>query len=122
SLSIAPPDAANATVLVDGAPQTGTSFKIPPGQHVITVRAPGYEDATIEQSFTFAEEREIPVELKKSEAATPPLAPVAPPPATTQPPAEDSSDGSALIPAYITLGLAGAGLVVGTIFGISALS
>lgn len=121
-LAITPPEAASATVLVDGAQQTGTSFKVPPGQHVIVVRAPGYEDVTIEQSFTFAEEREIPVELKASSAATPPLAPVAPPPATTPPPADDGGDGTSRIPAYITLGLAGAGLVVGTIFGISALS
>jgi hypothetical protein len=121
-LVVSPPDATNATVLVDGAPQTGVAFEVPPGKHVITVQAPGYEDAVVEQTFTYAEERDVPVELKKSEAATPPIAPATPPPATTPPPEPEDGGGTSRVPAYITLGLAGAGLVVGTIFGISALS
>lgn len=123
TITLTPADAAGATILVDGAKQTGTTFRVPPGKHVITVKAPGFEDATIEQAFTFAEKREIPVELKKGSAATPPpaVAPPVPPP-TTPPPDEPAEGGSSKIPAYITLGLAGAGFIVGTIFGISALS
>lgn len=123
-VTISPADVAGATILVDGAQQTGTSFKVPPGKHVITVRAAGYEDATIEETFAFAEEKQIPVELKKGAAgaAAPPPVPVTPPPTTTQPPEEQSDGGTSKVPAYITLGLAGAGFVVGTIFGVMALS
>lgn len=122
-VKISPAEAAGATILVDGAQQTGTTLKIPPGKHVITVKAPGFEDATVEATFTFGEKREIPVEMKKGTAAVPP--PVAPPPPATQPtepPPKEEEGETSKIPAYITLGLAGAGLVVGTIFGISALS
>jgi hypothetical protein len=122
-LTIAPAEAAGATVLVDGAQQTGTTFKVPPGKHTITVKAPGFEDATLEQTFTFAEKREIPVEMKKGAAAAAP--PVVVPPAggePSTPPEEENTGGTSKIPAYVTLGLAGAGFVVGTIFGISALS
>lgn len=122
TVTITPADAAGATILVDGAQQTGTTFKVPPGKHVITVKAPGFEDATIEQTFTFAEKRDVPVELKKGDGATPPPAVAPPMPPPTTPPPEEEQGGSSKIPAYITLGLAGAGFIVGTIFGISALS
>jgi len=123
-LNITPAEAAGATILVDGAQQTGGTLKIPPGKHIITLRAPGFEDATVEATFTFGEKREIPVEMKKGSAAAVPPAVAPPPPADQQPtePPPKDEEGSSKIPAYITLGLAGAGLVVGTIFGISALS
>lgn len=117
-----------AQVTIDGQSQTGNSplrLELPPGKHTVMVTAPGYET---EQQEIEIQPGEAPKGLtftltKVPEPVVPPPPP--PPPATTPPPppppppepvAEKSN-----VPAYITLGVAGAGAIVGTIFGVKAL-
>ncbi|WP_437715322.1 PEGA domain-containing protein [Sorangium sp. So ce448] len=116
-------------VAVDGVGQTGKELSVPPGKHTLTVSAEGFADASQELEVTFAEAREVNVTLTPQApapvAATPAQPPAQPPPADV-PPAQPPPPAAPIeprspVPAYVTLGLAGAGVVVGTIFGIQAL-
>jgi len=95
-----------ALVTVDGAPQTGEtplSVKLPPGPHKLSVSAAGFDAKDVDLDVKGGEKSEQKLELVAK-------APPAPPPPRSK------------VPAYITLGIAGAGAVVGTIFGVKALS
>ncbi|WP_437734722.1 PEGA domain-containing protein [Sorangium sp. So ce1335] len=116
-------------IAIDGVPQTGAELSVPPGKHTLTVSAQGFADASQEIEVSFAETRDVSVTLTPQEpqpVAATPAQPPAPPPATTPPPAPPPPaapvEPRSPVPAYVTLGLAGAGVVVGTIFGIQALS
>lgn len=116
-VAVEPADVTGYTVTVDGVEQTGAELSIPPGKHTITVSAEGYDPATQEFEVAAGEQTQVNLTLKKSEGAVvPPVAPPPPEPTTPEPKEERS-----MVPAYVTLGLAGAGAVVGTIFGIMAL-
>jgi hypothetical protein len=117
-------DPPGGSVYVDGVVQMGTTpleIKQPPGHHKVRVTSPGFDpfekevelepggaaitvDAVLQKSIPIAEPPPPPppVEVKK--------APEPPPP-------EKRSN----VAAYIVLGVAGAGAVVGTIFGVKAL-
>jgi hypothetical protein len=111
-----------ATVSIDGAPQPGetpTSVKLPPGAHKLSLVLPGFEPKDVDLDVKGGEKSEQKVELAaKAPPPAPPPEPVveAPPPPPPPPPPPRSK-----VPAYITLGIAGAGAVVGTIFGVKAL-
>lgn len=112
-----------ATVSIDGTPQTGETpmiVKLPPGPHKLSLMAPGYEPKDVDIDVKGGEKNEQKLELTvKPPPPAPPPEPVveapAPPPPPPPPPPRSK------VPAYITLGIAGAGAVVGTIFGIKAL-
>jgi hypothetical protein len=109
---------ADAVLVVDGVPQPGTSpfvMKLSEGAHTFSLQKEGYD--TVERSLTVkaADTLEDSLSLTASVAAPAPVVAEAPPP--TAPAAEPASK----LPAYITLGVAGASAVVGTIFGIQAL-
>lgn len=117
ALEVQPPD---VELLVDGIPQPGTSpfsVKIAPGTHKIRLQKEGYEPMETELTVGPAEALADSIQLQPLPQAPPPptAAPIAVAP---PPPAEPRSN----IPAYVTLGVAGAGAVVGTLFGIQALS
>lgn len=112
-----------ATVTVDGAPQNyefPLVLKLTPGKHRISVTAQGYLPKDLDLEVKGGDKLKQQVELVKEPApapvAAPPPAPAAPPP--PPPPPEPRS----LVPAYVTLGIAGAAAVVGTVFGVQALS
>jgi hypothetical protein len=90
--------------------------KIAPGEHTIRVQRDGYEPLETQLEVGAAESLADSVELVKIAEA----APAAEPPPTTAPP--PAAEPRSKVPAYITLGVAGAGAIVGTIFGIQALS
>jgi hypothetical protein len=112
-----------ANVSVDGVVQPGEApltLKLTPGKHRVTVSAKGYQSKDLDIEVKAGDKLKQSVALVREEpppAAVPP--PVAPAPAPTPPPkpAEERS----LVPAYVTLGIAGVGAIVGTIFGIQAL-
>lgn len=112
-----------ATVSVDGTPQTGETpmtLKLPPGPHKLTITAPGYEPKEIDLEAKGGEKSEQKIELAaKAPPPPPPPEPVVEAPAPPPPPPPPAPRSK--LPAYITLGIAGAGAVVGTIFGIKAL-
>jgi hypothetical protein len=115
-----------AQVTVDGQAQMGETpmtLKVQPGPHKIVVTLAGYEAKQLDLDVKAGDKLEQKLELKSADmlpppepvpAAPPPEPPPEPPPA---PPAERSK-----VPAFITLGVAGAGAIVGTFFGIKALS
>ena len=112
-----------ATISIDGTPQPGETpmiVKLPPGPHKITLVAAGFEPKEVDVDVKGGEKTEQKLELvAKAPPPPPPPEPVveapAPPPPPPPPPPRSK------VPAYITLGIAGAGAVVGTIFGIKAL-
>ncbi len=117
---------AGATVSVDGKPQMGETpmiVKLPPGAHKITVSSQGYEDAELDVDVTAGQRSEQSLELKMTDEAPPVAAPPpeeTPTPLPPEPPVQ--AEPRSKVPAYVTLGIAGAGAVVGTIFGIKAMS
>lgn len=120
-----------ASVEIDGVAQTGLTplqVKLAPGTHKVKVQAPGYQplerdvevkpgEAPADMAFALVQEPPPPV------VAPPPPPPPAPAPAAPPPPppAEPAAAPRSNLPAYITLGVAGASAVVGTVFGIKAL-
>ncbi|MDX2054603.1 MAG: PEGA domain-containing protein [Polyangiaceae bacterium] len=126
-------DPKGATVSVDGVAQPGVTpltLKLAPGKHKLEVAAMDYQPQTLEVEVTGGKKVESQLKLEPLLAPPPPAPAVAPPPPpVTQPkpaPAEAVAapppSARSNTPAYITLGLAGAGVVVGSIFGFQALS
>jgi hypothetical protein len=98
-------------------------FRVNPGRHQIVARA---GDREVKRSVEAAETRTISVALVFQSTASKPAAPsVAAEPATPAPPppvAEPKRTSSLPMLAYVGGGVAAAGLVVGSIAGISAIS
>jgi len=111
------------SIAVDGAPQPGEApmtLKLTPGKHRITVTSPGYVPKDLDIEVKGGEKRKETISLVRE---TPPVAAAAvvaapPPPPPPPPPPEEKS----MVPAYVTLGIAGGAAIVGTIFGVQALS
>jgi hypothetical protein len=113
-----------ASVSVDGEAQPGETpmiLKLPPGPHKVSISSPGYESQDLEVDITAGKRLEKNLELKAADiggAAPVPAPDGAEPSPEPAPPAKPRSK----VPAYVTLGIAGAGAIVGTIFGVKALS
>lgn len=116
-----------ATIAVNGEPQgkvTPVSLKLPPGAHKVAFTLPGHETKEVEVNVVTGEKAEQKVALAAEQSEVPP-APVATPEPAPAPAAEEPApppEPRSKVPAYVTLGVAGAGAVVGTIFGLKALS
>ena len=111
------PEGVAAQITVDGNPATGPELSLPAGEHTIVVTAEGHQPLTEVVNVRGNEKRELALTL--TPAAAPP--PVEPPPTQPPPPVEEEESRSN-VPAYVTLGIAGAGVILGTVFGIQALS
>jgi hypothetical protein len=112
-----------ATVSIDGTPQAGETpmiVKLPPGPHKVTVVAAGFDAKEVDVDVKGGEKSEQKLELV-AKAPPPPLAPEPVVEAPLPPPPPPPPPPRSKVPAYITLGIAGAGAIVGTIFGIKAL-
>ena len=113
-----------AAVMLDGAPQTGATpldVKATAGRHKIRVTSPGYDPYEKDIELEGGSEITVEATLPKSSGEAPAAAAVV---AETQPgekPAVEPEQHSN-VAAYVVLGLAGAGAVVGTIFGVKALN
>lgn len=97
----------------DAAPVRAATVAMAPGHHKITATAEGFDPATTELDLNFAETRDVKVTLNPMPPPPPPVASNEPPPPPPPPPPAPRSN----VPAYVTLGLAGAGAIVGGIFG-----
>jgi hypothetical protein len=117
-------DPPGGSVYVDGVVQMGTTpmeVKAPPGKHKVRVTSPGFDpfekDLDVEPG---ASALTVDAILQKNIPIAE-VAPAAPPPEkpkTSEPPPPEKRSNVA---AYIVLGVAGAGAIVGTIFGVKAL-
>jgi hypothetical protein len=118
-------DPAGATVSVDGVAQMGTSpldVKVAPGKHTIRVTSPGYD--AYEKELTLdpgAPDTTLDAMLMKTvavaEAPPPPVIETKSVEKTAEVPPEKHSNAAA----FVVLGVAGAGAIVGGIFGVKAL-
>jgi hypothetical protein len=118
-----------AFIKVDGetsTSQTPTTLTLKPGAHKIEVTKPDFEPMVKEITVMAGGTYDQAFELRPAAADTapPPVVAAAPAPASSGGPPQDTppDEPRSKLPAYITLGLAGAGAVVGTIFGLKALS
>jgi hypothetical protein len=112
-----------ATVAVDGVAQPGEApmtLKLTPGKHKITVSAKGYLPKDLDLEVKGGDKVKQSIVLEK-EPPPPVVAPIVAAPVEQAPPPKPKEERS-MVPAYVTLGIAGAGAIVGTIFGISALN
>lgn len=107
--------AGSVQIVVDNSPADGVDLELPAGEHTIVVSAEGYETTTQTVMVKPNEKRELAITLI-------PLATPAPTPQPLPEPIEGEGDESpSNIPAYVTLGIAGAGVVLGIVFGVQAL-
>lgn len=107
-----------AEVEVDGIIQTEKApltLRLPSGKHALKATAKDFEPTELELEVKPAEQREVALTLK---AVTKPAPAPQPASATEAPPVVEPNP----MPAYITLGVAGAAAITGAIFGIQALS
>jgi len=117
---------AGASVALDGAPQQGVTpvdLKTTPGHHVVRVTAPEYD--AFEKALDLqagAADSAVQAMLVKTPPPEPPPPPAPPlPVAAAQPPSDLPQEHRSNTAAYVVLGVAGAGAIVGTIFGVKAL-
>lgn len=120
---LAPPEAAAAKLTLDGQPVT-SPLKATPGKHTLIATLDGFEESKTEFEVTRGEKKELTLTLVAKPAVV--VDPGKPddktPPPTEKPTPAEPSSGSSLIPAIVTLSLAGAGVVVGGVFGGLALA
>jgi hypothetical protein len=117
---------AGAEVSLDGTAQPGitpVTVNIPPGTHRLGVALKGYDKFETDVTVTPGQKLDQNAELTKS-AAVPVVVPVAAaaaakPAAKPAPPPKEPKNP---LPAYITLGVGAVGAIVGTVFGVQALS
>jgi hypothetical protein len=115
----------NLMVAVDGgAPQPAKELSLAPGKHTLVYTAEGFNaSAPQDIEVGYGETRDVPPPALEKKPEPVAVAPPPPPPDPTPPAAPEPPPPPprSMVPAYVTLGLAGVGAVVGTIFGVSAL-
>src|SRR5450432_3323466 len=107
---------------VDGVAQPGplpVVLKLAPGPHKLTLTAPGFDAKDLDLDVKAGTKVEQKVDLVQHVAPTEP-APA--PEVTPAPPPPPPPEKHSKVPAYVTLGIATAGAILGTIFGVQALS
>jgi hypothetical protein len=112
------PESTALEVTIDGAEIAPDTARLPrklnPGHHVVVVAARGYQSARVEVSAADGQEQRVAVALR-------PETVVAGAPATVAPESA-ASPAPSRVPAWVAFGVGGAGLVVGTVFGVIALN
>lgn len=126
------PSDGRAEVTVDGVPVAAAALALPikvnPGTHVLAARRAGFEDAKATVTLAEGEAKDVPLALRpaagvpaapSSSAPKPPPAPstTSAPPAVTEP--SDAKRHPLVVPGFA---IAGAGAVLGTVFGALSLS
>jgi hypothetical protein len=114
--------APGAVLSVDGTPQPGplpAVLKLSPGAHKLTLTAEGYDPKDIDLQVQAGTKVQQSVEMVPKAPPPPPPPPVA---ETAPPPPPPPAEKHSKVPADVTLGIAAGGAVVGTIFGVKALS
>ncbi len=117
TVKVTPPGAQGVAIKVDGQPAEGTELSLAAGEHTVEVSAEGMKPKSETITVKANEKRDLNVALEKAAATPTPT-----PPPTPDPDGEGEDEGPSNIPAYVTLGIAGAGVVLGTVFGVQALT
>ncbi len=111
-LTVSPTNLPGLAVSVDGKPAKGTEIEVAPGPHSIEVSADGYETFTQQVEVTGGGTVEVSVTLDPQLVKTP-----------VKPPEEQgmSTAGILRITGFVAVGVAVAGGVLTTVFGLQAL-
>lgn len=112
---------AGVEVEVDGAKvKPGDVVRVDPGKHLVAVRARGW--IPMEQTVVLKERQTeaVAFRLERDPAAAPLSEPEAAPEEEEEAPAPRDDHGGTLLPAAIAWGIGGAGIALGTVFGIFA--
>jgi hypothetical protein len=124
TLKVAPVTPAPASIEVsrDGTTLGPISLGLPlptdPGEHVLVVRAKGHADATTQVTLAEGEQKELTLSVGP-EVATPPEAPFVGPGSAQN---AHHGLGTQRTAALAVMGAGGVGLVLGTIFGVEAIT
>lgn len=114
-------DPAGASIEVDGAAAQGVTpidLELSPGRHTLRITLPGYDPAEKELDAAPGGSHELALTL----TATPvEVAAAEPTPSEPSPAAEASAPESSNLVPYVLLGLAGAGVITGGVFGVKAM-
>jgi hypothetical protein len=125
-------------VTAEGAPATGVPppgggfasdpMRVDPGTHRVTVTAPGYISHSHSFELKEGDRRLVELEMKAEPPPAPVVAPPAPsasapapPPPPTPPPEPAEERGGIPTLAWIGFGVAGAGVIAGTVTGLLAI-
>jgi hypothetical protein len=120
----------NASLSVDGnrvpSAALGLPYRLNPGEHQLSLSAPGYEVVDISLLLALREHRVLPVTLQPLPAAEPivtqKVKPAAlPAEAHSAPVKSNAGDGALPWPVWVGASVAGAGVIVGTVAGIVSL-
>lgn len=98
----------------------GVELRVDPGPHVIVAEAPGYLSAKREVTIEPGASQEVEIQLELD--ATPRARPIAASAAVAGEGGPRPRASYKLMPAYVSYGVGGVGLIVGTVFGLQALS
>jgi len=109
---------------VDVPTPTPLSLRLAPGRHELVISLPGYESQRVQITATPGAKLSPNLTLLPQAGAAVALAPglTAPPTDVGLGALETGSAERSPVPGYVTLGIAGASAIVGTIFGIKALN
>jgi hypothetical protein len=103
----------------------GAELRVDPGAHRVAAQAPGYVLVKQEVTLEPGASKDIVLQLEPEPSAKPKAAPV-PRLAPVNVPSGNEAHANAHhqpnLPAYVSFGVGGVGLVVGTVFGLQALS
>lgn len=118
---------AGAQIFVNGQPigtLTPTPLRLGPGQHEVTVEREGYVTQRFLLTADPGAKLNPVIELTPTVpvATLPTVAPLSAPAPLSPPSLHDRAQPSNIVPAAVTLGLAGVSGVIGGIFGVKALS
>lgn len=118
------PEGATAAVTIDDAPIPAEALaeprKLDPGHHVVVAKAGG-ADGKQEVNLAEKEQKQVVIELPAAAAATTGGGATTETPAEAEPPETHKSGGSKVL-MFGGFGLAGAGVIVGSITGILSMS
>lgn len=119
------------TVTFDGTPVNAAALGVKrpadPGSHTVHAAAAGYKAADATVSVTSGGSSDAPITLDKDPNAAVQPPPAGPAPGQTQPPTSapptqsPSSGGGSILP-WVAFGVGGAGLIVGGVTGVMAIS
>jgi hypothetical protein len=119
-ITTVPPGARVNVSGVDLSSPTPLNLRLAPGRHIVRVVLDGYQPQQVELNVTAGEKLTPTLTLVKAANAT--GAGLSAIPALGTAPGDDAPVAErSRVPGYVTLGIAGASAVVGTIFGIQAL-
>ncbi len=120
---VSPPNAPNLVYSVDNGPGQlpAPALSLPPGHHRVVVQATGYAPVAVEVDLAASDAREVRITLTPAAAVQPAIVGALAPAPSQQPVQDTPSRRRSDVPAYVLLGLAGAGAILGTAFGAIAL-